>query len=416
MGFPPTSSKLSTDTSNVTTFNYQFPNFTGTHTGITMSLLVNSIAGGGTGATTASGAYNALSPMTTAGDIEYELTAGTAARLPIGTNGQVLSVVSGLPAWATFTPTFSGLTPNAPVIALTSSTITTTTTGTAGQVFTSAGSSSPPGWQTLSGTAAFASFTSNIVNTLDTGVTSSTFVTFSNSPAFTITPSITGTYKVYCSIPLQSSGTISIARIFNTSGGATLLAESQTATYNTAGDGAGCYSQSVYALTAGTTYVFNIQGKVSGGGTANVRGDIAPFYMFAEGVQLGSPAGTGTPMSFSTYLNTAVTTPANSPVIYDTILFDTNSGYSTSTGLYTIPSTGDWQFNFSGSSSGLNINAYVQINGTTNYLIGETGSKSSSGSVILPLIAGNTVAIVPDTTVTMSGSSGSFLFLFIFRR
>lgn len=48
-GFPPTTSKVSSDSNNTVTFNYQFPNFTGTHTGTTVSLGVNSVAGGGTG-------------------------------------------------------------------------------------------------------------------------------------------------------------------------------------------------------------------------------------------------------------------------------------------------------------------------------------------------------------------------------
>jgi hypothetical protein len=52
MGLPPTTSKDSTDTSNVVTFNYQFPNFTGTHTATTFALGVNSVAGGGTGDST----------------------------------------------------------------------------------------------------------------------------------------------------------------------------------------------------------------------------------------------------------------------------------------------------------------------------------------------------------------------------
>jgi hypothetical protein len=53
-GLPPTTSKVSGDSSNKTTFNYQFPNFTGTHTGTTISLGVNSVSGGGTGASTLS--------------------------------------------------------------------------------------------------------------------------------------------------------------------------------------------------------------------------------------------------------------------------------------------------------------------------------------------------------------------------
>ena len=44
--------------------------------------------------------------MTTAGDMIYENAKHTAARLPIGTAGQVLTVVAGLPAWAT--PASSG--------------------------------------------------------------------------------------------------------------------------------------------------------------------------------------------------------------------------------------------------------------------------------------------------------------------
>ena len=47
--YPPTTSKGSADSSGVVTFNYLFPNFTGTHTGQNFSLGVNSVAGGGTG-------------------------------------------------------------------------------------------------------------------------------------------------------------------------------------------------------------------------------------------------------------------------------------------------------------------------------------------------------------------------------
>lgn len=57
------------------------------------------IANGGTGQTTKAAAFNALSPMTTTGDLEYEVSTGTAARLPIGSTNQVLTVVAGAPAW-----------------------------------------------------------------------------------------------------------------------------------------------------------------------------------------------------------------------------------------------------------------------------------------------------------------------------
>jgi hypothetical protein len=61
------------------------------------------VASGGTGATTAAGAYNAITPLTTTGDLVYEQSAGVAARLPIGSTNQVLTVVGGVPAWANST-------------------------------------------------------------------------------------------------------------------------------------------------------------------------------------------------------------------------------------------------------------------------------------------------------------------------
>jgi len=48
------------------------------------------ITAGGTGQTTASAAFNALSPITTTGDLIVGNGANSATRLPIGTNGQIL--------------------------------------------------------------------------------------------------------------------------------------------------------------------------------------------------------------------------------------------------------------------------------------------------------------------------------------
>lgn len=67
----------------------------GTWTGTTIA-----IANGGTGQVTPNAAFAALSPMATAGDLIYENATPIPARLPIGSNGNILTVVSGLPAWA----------------------------------------------------------------------------------------------------------------------------------------------------------------------------------------------------------------------------------------------------------------------------------------------------------------------------
>jgi hypothetical protein len=66
--------------------------------GLTTAL---SVAQGGTGANTATAAFNALNPMTTTGDMLYEASPTTAARLAIGSTGQVLTVAGGIPTWAT---------------------------------------------------------------------------------------------------------------------------------------------------------------------------------------------------------------------------------------------------------------------------------------------------------------------------
>jgi hypothetical protein len=80
------------------------------------------IANGGTGQTTALAGFNALSPMTTAGDIIYGGASGSGTRLAIGTASQILTVNSGAtaPQWTTLsgvavtTLSFgtTGLTPN----------------------------------------------------------------------------------------------------------------------------------------------------------------------------------------------------------------------------------------------------------------------------------------------------------------
>ena len=65
-----------------------------------LSLGTVPVANGGTGATTANAAFNALSPMTTSGDIIYGGISGAGTRLAKGTDGQVLQLANGLPTWA----------------------------------------------------------------------------------------------------------------------------------------------------------------------------------------------------------------------------------------------------------------------------------------------------------------------------
>lgn len=130
-------------------------------------------------------------------------------------------------------------------------------------------------------------FASSQVTTQSSANTSTSFATYSNSPSFIFTPTITGTYKIYSLAAAEEgdTGQTGILRVFNTSGSATLLYENQgvievgptNIIVQTT------VVQSVYTLTAGTAYQFDIQGKTSGGATGTyLRGDLASFYMFAE--------------------------------------------------------------------------------------------------------------------------------------
>ena len=78
------------------------------------------IASGGTGQTTASAAFNALSPITSTGDLIIGNGTNSATRLAIGTNGYVLTSNGTTASWAaasgvtSFTAGTTGFTPSSP--------------------------------------------------------------------------------------------------------------------------------------------------------------------------------------------------------------------------------------------------------------------------------------------------------------
>jgi hypothetical protein len=151
-------------------------NTTGTAANVTGTV---AIANGGTGQTTAGAAFNALSPITTTGDLILGNGSNSATRLAIGANGYLLTSNGTTASWAvapsggvtTFSAGTTGFTPStgttgaitlAGTLAIanggTNSTATATAggsaygtgtafaftaAGTAGQVLTSAGASAP---------------------------------------------------------------------------------------------------------------------------------------------------------------------------------------------------------------------------------------------------------------------------------
>ena len=89
----PTSGDFSSGTFTWPTFNQ---NTTGTAAGLSTTL---AIASGGTGQTTASSAFNALSPITTTGDLIIGNGTNSATRLAIGANNTVLTSNGSTASW-----------------------------------------------------------------------------------------------------------------------------------------------------------------------------------------------------------------------------------------------------------------------------------------------------------------------------
>jgi hypothetical protein len=100
--------------SSGTLTNCTFPtlnqNTTGTAANVTGTV---AIANGGTGQTTATAAFNALSPITTTGDLIIGNGSNSATRLAIGTNAQVLTSNGTTATWATPSGGGSAATPTA---------------------------------------------------------------------------------------------------------------------------------------------------------------------------------------------------------------------------------------------------------------------------------------------------------------
>lgn len=97
-GLPPTSSRITGESVDATTFTFRFPNFTGTRTGTVISLGVNSVAGGGTGSSTA---LNNNRIMQSSGGNIVEASAITASRA-------LASDANGIPVASSTTATELG--------------------------------------------------------------------------------------------------------------------------------------------------------------------------------------------------------------------------------------------------------------------------------------------------------------------
>jgi hypothetical protein len=103
------------DLGSTTTSDDKYPSQKAVKTYVDTKVGLVSIANGGTGATTKTTAFDALSPMTAAGDIIYGGVSGTGTRLAKGNNGTVLTMENNVPTWLTSIRATGGSTYNAAV-------------------------------------------------------------------------------------------------------------------------------------------------------------------------------------------------------------------------------------------------------------------------------------------------------------
>lgn len=108
------------------------------------------IANGGTGQTTANAGFNALSPMTTGGDVIYGGASGVATRLGNGSSGQVLKSNGGTSAPSWSNALTNPMTTGGDIIyGGASGAPTRLANGSNGQILTSSGGTSAPTWKSF---------------------------------------------------------------------------------------------------------------------------------------------------------------------------------------------------------------------------------------------------------------------------
>jgi hypothetical protein len=290
------------------------------------------IANGGTGQTTASAAYNALSPMTTLGDIEFESGANTASRLAGNTSATKKFLTqtgtgsaSASPTWSTIStsdlPTITAagggtgltsLTAHAVLLGEGTGNVAFATIGTAGRLLIDQGASTDPAFETMSGDATLAS-----TGAITVAALAITYAKMQHASASTLLGNPTGSAASPSEITLGSGLSFSGTTLVASGGGSSTITLTVPANMSVTGSpltGTGTLAISAstpnvqvflssgsYTIPTGATFVrvevFGSGGGGGGGGTA------------ASGPMYGGGGGGGGGWSEMTFRAADLTSP-----------------------------------------------------------------------------------------------------------
>jgi hypothetical protein len=327
------------------------------------------ILNGGTGQTTASAAFDALSPMTTAGDLIYGGVSGAGTRLGIGSTGNVLTVSGGNPVWSP--PATSG---------------TVTSVAMTVPAFLSI-SGSPI---TSSGTLAV-SYSGTALPILNGGTGSTTAtgtgsVVLANSPTL-VTPAL-GTPTALVGTNITGTGTGFTSGVTQALASATTTVNVSSATAPTSGQ--------ILTATSGTAATW--QTPSGGSGTVTSVAMTVPGFLSISGSPVTtsgtlavSYSGTALPIANG---GTAVTSVTTAPTATSFAGWDANKNLSANNFLYPLNDT-------SASSITLTV--------ASNYMqYGDTGGNSAI-TVKLPVVTTLAIgqAFLAYNNFTSTSATGS---------
>ena len=123
------------------------------------------------------------------------------------------------------------------------------------------------------------------------------------------------------------------------------------------------------------------------------------------------------PYKFHAYRSAALSVTSGDTIVFDTEQFDTNNNYDTTTGIYTVPVSGFYQFNGGIWTSAENTGTYsLTKNGSSIILFGFVNSSANNqlnvlSAPLVQLTAGDTIKVVSaDITKTIGNGAASCYF------